>query len=178
MLLVQGHGKQGKRWRKLKLTGLGSSPAWQLCNGLSTGVPLFCRARNSLNLSAGLGNQWITNFTGPPWLALVLKHEWTTNEGDWETRDRRGLFLEPFYLHCYGSCSTFDFLTTGSHFCPYNDDNTNTNSNNRLFMVSHLVRAQSAYKDIGYTHFITQTHTDACMHTHTLQIHALLVIDW
>ena len=38
-------------------------------------------------------------------------------------------------------------------------------------MVPHFVRAQSAYKNIGYTHFITHTHT----HTHT---HALLVMDW
>ena len=37
-----------------------------------------------------------------------------------------------------------------------NNDNIN---NNRLFMVPHLVRAQSAYKDIRmYAHFITHTH--------------------
>ena len=45
------------------------------------------------------------------------------------------------------------------------------NNNIRLFMVPHLVRAQSAYKDIGIYSF---HHT----HTHTLQIHALLVMDW
>ena len=32
-------------------------------------------------------------------------------------------------------------------------------------MVPHFVRAQSAYKNIGYTHFITHTHTHT--HTHT-----------
>ena len=45
---------------------------------------------------------------------------------------------------------------------------------NRLFMVLHLVRAQSAYRDIRicslhhtrtHTHTHTHTHTDACTHT-------------
>ena len=50
-------------------------------------------------------------------------------------------------------------------------------------MAPHLVRAQSAYKDIlyGYAHFITHTQskTHKCTHTHTtLQIHALLVMGW
>lgn len=39
-------------------------------------------------------------------------------------------------------------------------------------MVPHIVRAQSIYKNIVYIHFIT------CTHTHTLQIHGLLVMDW
>ena len=37
------------------------------------------------------------------------------------------------------------------------------NNDNILFMVPHLVRAQSAYKDIRIHSFITHTHT----HTHT-----------
>ena len=51
--------------------------------------------------------------------------------------------------------------------------------NNRLFMVPHLVKAQSAYIEIKICSFChTYTHTN----THTLslspQIHALLVMGW
>ena len=43
-------------------------------------------------------------------------------------------------------------------------------------MVPHLVRAQSTYKDIRLH---THTHTDVYTPPpHTLQIHALLVMDW
>ena len=61
------------------------------------------------------------------------------------------------------------------------------NNNNRLFVVPHLVRAQGAYKDI-WIHSFHHTHTHACARTHTrtrthpdthtLHIHALLVMDW
>ena len=62
-----------------------------------------------------------------------------------------------------------------------------------LFMAPHLIRAQSAYKDIRihslhhthtHTHTHIHTHTDACAHTprhthtHTLQIHAFLPVPW
>ena len=51
-----------------------------------------------------------------------------------------------------------------------------TYNNNRLFMVPHLVSAQSAYRDIKicsfhHTHTHTHTHTHRCMRTHT-QTHA------
>ena len=57
------------------------------------------------------------------------------------------------------------------------------NNNNRLFMVPHLVRAQSTCKAIRihsfhHTHTRTQMHTPRCMCTHPHQIHALLVMDW
>ena len=42
--------------------------------------------------------------------------------------------------------------------------------NNRLFMVPHLVSAQSAYRDIricSFHHTHTHTHTHRCMRTHT-----------
>ena len=39
--------------------------------------------------------------------------------------------------------------------------------NNRLFMVPHLVRAQSAYKGIRICSFITHTHTHKHTHTNT-----------
>ena len=49
----------------------------------------------------------------------------------------------------------------------------------RIFMAPHLVRAESAYRDIR-THSFHHTHTHARTHarTHTLQIHALLMMDW
>ena len=45
-------------------------------------------------------------------------------------------------------------------------------NNNRLFMAPHLIRAQSAYKDIRvhsfhHTHMHTHAHTCTHMHTHT-----------
>ena len=62
-------------------------------------------------------------------------------------------------------------------------------------MVPHLVRAQSAYKDIRIhsfhhthiqmhartqpdTHIRMRARAHTHTHTHTLQIHALLVMDW
>ena len=50
------------------------------------------------------------------------------------------------------------------------------NNNNTLFTAPHLVRAQNVCKDVK-----RHAHTHARMHayhTYTLQIHALLVMDW
>ena len=41
----------------------------------------------------------------------------------------------------------------------------NNNNNNRLFMAPHLLRAQSAYKDIRI-HSLHYTHTHIHTHTH------------
>ena len=51
--------------------------------------------------------------------------------------------------------------------------NNNGNNNNRIFMAPHFIRAQSPYKDVSIIMFIS-SHT----HTHTLQIHVLLVMGW
>ena len=71
-----------------------------------------------------------------------------------------------------------------------------SNNNKRLFTAPHFVRAQSAYKYLTIhsfhhrhtyqdTHTHTKTHTHIPRHpcarthnAHTLQIHALLVMDW
>ena len=47
----------------------------------------------------------------------------------------------------------------------------NNNNINRLFMVPHLVRVQSAYKDVkvhSFHHTHTYTHSLSLLHTHTL----------
>ena len=88
----------------------------------------------------------------------------------------------------FGSSSTD---MTGD--CTHNNNNNNKKKKkqNRLFVATHLVRAQSAYKDIKIhsfrhthththtrTHARTHIHTHARTHTHTLQIHALLAMGW
>ena len=54
-------------------------------------------------------------------------------------------------------------LTPGFLISPAN------NNNNRVFMAPHLIRAQSAYKDIrihSFHHSHTHTHTQTCAPTH------------
>ena len=67
-----------------------------------------------------------------------------------------------------------------------------TCNNKRLFMVPHLIRTRVLAKTYGYAHFITHTYTlfplslslspslsaPPPLHTHTLQIHVLLVMGW
>ena len=62
-------------------------------------------------------DQWITKFTVPLWLLLVLKHDWTTRETERKTRDKWGMLLEPFFLFCHGLCGGFSFVTLDTH-CP------------------------------------------------------------
>ena len=53
--------------------------------------------------------------------------------------------------------------------CTHNNNNNNKKKKkkkNRLFVASHLVRAQSAYKDIKI-HSFRHTHTHARTHAHT-----------
>ena len=59
------------------------------------------------------------------------------------------------------SCMPWNWWVTLA-CCKYTFDN---NNNNRLFMAPHLVRAQSAYKDIRICSF-HHTHIHACMHIH------------
>ena len=47
---------------------------------------------------------------------------------------------------------------------------SHNNNNNRLFIVPHLIRAQSAYSVIricSFYHTHTHTHAHTCTHTHT-----------
>ena len=62
-----------------------------------------------------------------------------------------------------GGSDTLDTFNTSG--------NNNGNNNKRLFMVPHFIRAQSPYKDVSIIMFISS-------HTHTLQIHVLLVMGW
>ena len=64
------------------------------------------------------------------------------------------------------TCNIFSFLFPSQHIA-IPDDNDH---NNRLFLVPHLVRAQSDYKDVricSFHHTHTHIHTHAHTHTHT-----------